>query len=95
MEILEFLRRKSQPETKIESQTQINHKAQTISTVSTTELSKIVGFNLSFKFLNEINIKPFAQTKNGFFWAVEDIPYIFMTLSKHFSQRAKEELNKP
>lgn len=95
MGIFEVLRRTSPPETKIESQAQIIHTALTVSTVSTTELSKIVGFHLSFKFLNELNIKPFAQTKNGFFWAVEDIPYIFMTLSKHFSQRAKEELNKP
>ena len=94
MGIFEVLRRTSPPETKIESQTQTNHKALTISTVSTTELSKIVGFHLSFQFLSDLNIKPFAQTKNGFFWAVEDVPYIFMTLSKHFSQRAKEELNK-
>ena len=95
MGVFEILNRKLQPKKKIESQTQISHNTLTVATVSTTELSKIVGLNLSFQFLSNLNIKPFAQTKNGFFWAAEDIPYIFMTLSKHFSQRAKEELNKP
>ena len=63
-------------------------------TVSTTQLSEIAGIHLPSQLLKNLGIKPFAQTKTGFFWAVEDVPYILMTLSKYFSDKAKEELCK-
>ena len=63
-------------------------------TISTTQLSKIVGINLPVQLLRDWGIKPFAQTKTGFFWAREDVPLILMQISKHFSDKAKEELNK-
>jgi hypothetical protein len=62
--------------------------------ISTTQLSKIAGINLPTQLLKELGIKPFAQTKTGFFWAKEDVPIIFLKISKHFTDKAKEELNK-
>jgi hypothetical protein len=66
----------------------------TVRTISTTQLGEIAGIHLPSQLLKNLGVQPFAQTKNGCFWAVEDVPLIFMTLSKHFSDKAKEELNK-
>jgi hypothetical protein len=65
-----------------------------VRTMSTTQIGELAGLHLPSQLLKNLGIQPFAQTKNGCFWAVEDVPLIFMTLSKHFSDRAKEELNK-
>lgn len=63
-------------------------------TISTTQLSEIAGIHLPSQLLKNLGIEPFTQTKTGFFWAVDDVPLIFTTLSKHFQNKAKEELNK-
>ncbi len=63
-------------------------------TISTTQLSEIAGIHLPSQMLKSLGIQPFAQTKTGFFWAVEDVPIILLKLSKYFSDKAKEELNK-
>jgi hypothetical protein len=63
-------------------------------TISTTQLSEIAGIHLPSQMLKSLGIQPFAQTKTGFFWAVEDVPIILLKLSKYFSDKAREELNK-
>jgi len=63
-------------------------------TISTTQLSELAGIHLPSQLLKNLGIQPFAQTKNGFFWAVEDVPFIFLKLSKYFTDKAKEELKK-
>lgn len=65
-----------------------------VHTISTTQLGELAGIHLPSQLLKNLGIQPFAQTKNGCFWAVDDVPFIFVTLSKHFSDKAKEELNK-
>jgi len=87
MKLLELIRRKPAPEPKPKPQV-------TALTVSTTQLSEIAGIHLPSQMLKNLGIQPFASTKNGVYWSSEDIPHIFMALSKYFSQKAKEELNK-
>jgi hypothetical protein len=80
--------------TKPELQVQAFQAGDAVRTISTTQLGEIAGIHLPSQLLKNLGIRPLAQTKNGCFWAVEDVPIIFVTLSKHFSNKAKEELNK-
>ena len=63
-------------------------------TISTTQLGELAGIHLPTQLLKNLGIQPFVANKNGYFWAVEDVPFIFLKLSKHFTDKAKEELNK-
>jgi hypothetical protein len=84
------------PMPKPELQTQDFHHAGpvTVRTVSTTQLGELAGIHLPSQLLKNLGIQPFAQTKNGCFWAVEDVPLIFLKLSKYFADKAREELEK-
>ena len=66
----------------------------TVRTVSTTQLGELAGIHLPSQLLKNLGIQPFAQTKNGCFWAIEDIPLVFLKLSKYFADKAREELEK-
>lgn len=81
----------STPEPKPEVQA---HEMVTSKTISTTQLGELAGIHLPSQLLKNLGVRPFVQTKNGCFWAAEDVPLIFLKLSKHFSDKAKEELNK-
>ena len=84
------------PMPKPELQTQIFQAGGpvTVRTVSTTQLGEIAGMHLPSQLIKNLGIQPFAQTKNGCFWAIEDVPIIFLKLSKYFVDKAKEELCK-
>ena len=84
------------PEPKPELQGQVFYPdgPVTVRTISTTQLGELAGIHLPSQLLKNLGIRPFAQTKTGCFWAAEDVPLIFLKLSKHFSDKAKEELNK-
>lgn len=62
--------------------------------ISTTELSYLAGIHLPAKLVKSFGIQPLAESKNGVLWPVESVPEIFLALSKHFRQKATEELNK-
>ena len=66
----------------------------TVCTISTTQLGELAGIHLPSQLLKNLGIQPFAQTKNGCFWDVEDIPLVFLKLSTHFANKAREELEK-
>jgi hypothetical protein len=63
-------------------------------TITTTELSNLAGMPLQSKLIKNLGIQPFAQTKTGVYWATEDVPDIFMAISKYLREKAMEELNK-
>ena len=84
------------PMPKPELQTQDFHPVGpvTVRTVSTTQLGELAGLHLPSQLLKNLGIRPFAQTKNGCFWDVEDVPIVFLKLSTHFANKAREELEK-
>jgi hypothetical protein len=84
------------PMPKPELQVQVfqNGGPATVRTISTTQLGEIAGIHLPSQLLKNLGVQPFAQTKNGCFWAVEDAPLIFLKLSKYFADKAREELEK-
>jgi hypothetical protein len=84
------------PMPKPELQVQVFHDAGpvTVRTISTTQLGELAGIHLPSQLLKNLGIQPFAQTKNGCFWDVEDIPLVFLKLSTHFANKAREELEK-
>lgn len=82
------------PEPQVREQLFANDAFGNVRTVSTTQLGELVGIHLPSQLLKDLGMQPFAQTKNGCFWAVEDIPIIFLKMSKHFADKAKEELNR-
>lgn len=82
------------PEPQVREQPFPNDAFGNVRTVSTTQLGEMAGIHLPSQLLKDLGMQPFAQTKNGCFWAVEDIPFIFLKMSKHFADKAKEELNR-
>lgn len=91
MSWLDRLKNHLASEPKIESQAPQRFN---IKTISTTQLGEIAGIHLPSQMIKNLGFKPFAQTKSGVFWAFDDVPFILVALSKHFSDKAKEQLNK-
>jgi hypothetical protein len=61
--------------------------------ISTTELSRRAGTQLSVKRLLELGIKPaHEQLWRGTYWYEDDIPKLYLALSVHFRALAEEAL---
>ena len=60
--------------------------------VSTTELSQMIGINLSSQKLMELGAIPMWHAKHGTFWDIEDYESICSMLAEYFTGGGKKYL---
>jgi hypothetical protein len=59
--------------------------------LSTTDLSNIIGFNISRDFIvNNLEIYPSVETHLGFYWSVDKVTKIKLALAKYLIQDCLE-----
>jgi hypothetical protein len=64
----------------------------TIQTVSTTEICKLIGFNVSISFIKSMGVEPCYETGVGVYWSKVDVPVICLAMAQHLLSVAKKEI---